>query len=700
MIKISGLRCLPCLILSLMMSTGLSAWAGEMLADDKNRLQDVLRQTLPIAEEQFARLDSDVVLVYHQRVFEAETKYYTETENLVWWVRRGEAEDLTNWVRDLAPGVKVEKVKAFVIRGGEVSTAAALAAKPDPLDKSRIKIQEGDKESRYTNIVLAFDTARPGDLIGISIQKKVPHGLNWVDWLLADDYPVARCELQVKNDFQLAFAVFGNRFRKGAMKQEVLQEENGHVRNIRIWTDNLNPVFREPYSAPRILQSPSFSLVWRAERIPWGSGGYIWYEYRDWNMIASKMAATEREYGKKKKQTEKLAKSLAEGLEGDELLNRFYTYVRDDLQLVASNYYVGGDDETTVDDVLKARAGAVYEKCYLLLFMLRSQDIEAQVIWAHDSNSGGFFPRYPNWGQMDTPFVKATVNGRDVWFDLGCTACGLGRLRERFAGAYALTYDREADELDQELWGKAVEYAGGRHTNPVVRYLDIVERVNWNEIIFIKAGATEGEGVVAEKMVLSRGEKGKHTGELQLISSGLTVPRSRAAKKRDVEAVVRDWAEDRFPDANVGSTVSASGAEADTLDVVFEVDLDPVPKPMGDTWILPPDLVYGEPSVREWPEPRYSAFHVDHDNESRWEFQIPLPEGWTAANVPGDHTYGVNCFLYHVTYSIENGSFVVRRSLKVLGGTINAVESLVLLGRQSTSIRELELTPVVLTREQ
>ncbi len=198
------LRPQPALLWAGVVLVGLSwaslAVAEDMLAADPGRLAGILAETLPIGERQARRLGRDAVVAYHQRIFDADTRSFQETENIVWWVRRGEAERLTSYVRDFPPGVEVRDVAAFTLQAADSTAATTAVAQMRILARNRIKLQKGDRDRRASTLVVAFDTAHPGDLIGISITTKNDTQLSREDWLLAGDDPVARCELRVRND--------------------------------------------------------------------------------------------------------------------------------------------------------------------------------------------------------------------------------------------------------------------------------------------------------------------------------------------------------------------------------------------------------------------------------------------------------------------------------------------------------------------
>ncbi|MFT5232628.1 MAG: hypothetical protein ACI9UQ_000650 [Candidatus Krumholzibacteriia bacterium] len=677
-------------------ANGHPVFANEMLSSDESRLREILETMLPISKSQVEQTDSDVAMVYHEVLFDAEVRYYTQTKNMLWWVQRGEATDIVNWVHDLKPGTKVESIEAFMMRPGDLTISSAQQAEIQRLDKSRINIQEGNKDSRYTNIALAFDTAQPGDLFGISIRTKIPNQLRWFDWRLAGKYPTARCEVHLKTEFDLAYTIFGNRIVPGAMKQEVLEKKNGHIRDVRVWVDGVDSYVIEPYSPPVYKQSPSITVGWRARLVPSG-GTQVWYIYSDWNMIASQMSEYETDIRDKTKKTEELAKSLTDGMSPSQALDRLYHFVRDDMQTVHSQYF-SDSNETTVDDITEANSGSVDQKSYVLLVMLEQLGISAEIVWAHDEASGLFSEPHPNWQQFSEPLVRATIDGEETWLDLNCSTCAPGGLQERFMNARIFRYNRGADELDQDLWEQAINDATKKRLSIMSYYLDRVKRMNWYTISRISVSGKDISNAFSETITLSPNDEQGFHGRINLLATGRDKLRTDSATSLSADETGREWVESRFEDVSDLSPVSATSALADTFNVVYEMTMPPIAPPMGDTWILPAEVVFGNPSLAEWPATKRAPYYVPRDNESHWECRIPLPANWASAETPKDKSLGVKCFQYSISYKIEGHELVVRRKRLERAITIESPNGVSLLRNHANTIRQLEMTPVVLKR--
>jgi len=684
---------------SLCLALGSARAESWLLAEqDDQEIRRILGQVLPIAEQQLESLDADVALVYRQLVLEAGLGSYREYLNDVWWVRRGEAESITNYVRDFAPGEKLKQARAFLIRPGRFDRQAALQAAIALLENQRIRIQEGDGKDRLANLVIGFETARPGDLLGISIQLEVEETLEWRPWLVAEHEPVARAELRIKSDPYLAYTVAGHRFREGGVQKEVIDENDGNIRDLRVWVDAVDPILDEPYSPPPHIQSPGFLVAWRAHRIDMGGGKWTWWYNRTWNQVASSMAEVESGFLEKRKRAAEQAEAIARDLQVSEAAAALYLFVRDELLSLENRYFSRSEDPPKVDKILEARAGSIIEKAYLLLAMLRSRGVQADLVWAHHPDRGGFFEQYPLWEQVQDPLIRVADGGQTRWYDLGCRECSPGTVRPRFIGARAVSYRIDSAELNEKLVDEVIEEAYTRHVMPFNLYLRSVEQQNWYEVFEIPGDRNRVVGWMEERIHFEEPTGTSAVALLQLRSAGLSPLREEVVSSGDPGTAARDWARGRFAIAQEESVLAASAAGADTLDVALRLECPPIDAPLGDTWILPAEVVYGEPTIGPWPAHRVTPFEVGHSNERRWEFRIPLPSGWEGAEVPADRVLGFKLMRYQVTFRIIDGEFVVHRTLVEKVGSVDDPASIDLIGKQASAIHELEKSAVVLHR--
>lgn len=683
----------------LLTNFGLASAEDFLFASNKDKnIRSLLSELLPVAEDQLQTWDTDIALVYHQRVYEAQENNYDFYDNYVWWVRDGEAPDITNFVKDFAPGVELKKVKAFVIHPGEFGVEAALNSEIIELDKKRIHIQKGNGKDKFTNLVVAFDSAQPGDLFGLSIKAKVKEPLYWEAWLIAEKTPVSRAELRVKCDWRLAFTVFGYRFEKGKMQQEILDTDKDHIKDMRIWADNIDPIISEPYSPSGFKQSSILAVALRAYRFEF-EGLNLWWTIDHWNQVAARMSYSENEYRRENELAAEEAILLAGNLNEQDKAAAIYIFIRDELLEINSRNFIPGDDYPTVNDILEARAGSVTQKSCLFLAMLESVGLEARLAWVHDPHKGGFVVKYPNWNQLTEPLVKVTYkNGQESWFDLGCYSCSPGQIRPRLRNARAIVYDRDCTTKEDELIRKCSVEGYHYQKNPFNLYMTAVKREAWNKLFLIPGNPEANVAWLKESLKLER-EKGEiSTGTLEYRSWGINSLNEKMKSLTDAGPFIKKKAKRRFPEMwkmEIGEELTVQN---DTAAVALILEDVIWPDPMGDTWILPGELVFGKPTHDVWPEIRQTSIVVEQSTEREWEIRIPLPEQWEGVELPEDKFFGVDILQYMVTYRQEDTDIVVRRFMMERTGFIEEASLLKTVGTEMEKIHLLETSPLVLRR--
>ena len=85
-----------------------------------------------------------------------------------------------------------------------------------------------------------------------------------------------------------------------------------------------------------------------------------------------------------------------------------------------------------IEEVLRAGEGSHIEINRLLAGLLRSVDIPAYMMRASSREERVFDVNLPNWNQLDTELVIATIDGKEVFLDPGTRFSPFGLLRWRF----------------------------------------------------------------------------------------------------------------------------------------------------------------------------------------------------------------------------------------------------------------------------
>ena len=159
--------------------------------------------------------------------------------------------------------------------------------------------------------------------------------------------------------------------------------------------------------------------------------------------------------------------------------------------------------------------------------------------------------------------------------------------------------------------------------NPLGRYFDAVADVDWSLLQKLETGTGDTAALIMEEYELTRIDDGAYRGEMNLTVSGPIALRDELRSEPSAQAAAESWMGQRFAEADVAAGVVAPDIDEDVLKLIMQVDPGPVPAAIGDTWILPPGLVYGTPAVPEWPVPRQSVFYVERDVDCFWQIRIP-----------------------------------------------------------------------------
>jgi len=443
------------------------------------------------------------------------------------------------------------------------------------------------------------------------------------------------------------------------------------------------------------VQSPQLTVTWRASNFTI-DGRRTWVFNEHWNQIASSMANLEQELLRETKKTGAMAAELAGGRSGKEAGAVLLDFVREEMMSVDTWLYYEDDEPPHVDKVLEARSGSIYEKAYLLLAMLRSLGMEAELIWAHDPAEGGYFDDYPSWGQMLEPLIRTVADGNEVWLDLQCGTCPPGDIRGRLRDVPAISYLRDAHDRDEKLWDFVVQDAYGRRIGVYQHYMANLKKKTWHRMIRTPGRNRRFDGWCSETLVW----RPDGTADLQVLSLGRTSLAARIENEGDAAEGGRRWARARFTEMAEVTTRGTSPEDADTLKVDFGLEGDPPAPPMGDTWILPPQAVFGEPCMEAWPAERITDFHVPLTTLRQWEFRAPLPAGWEEVDLPRDRIVQAGPLSYRIQYAAREGEIVVSRILAEKAGTIHDRARIATIGEQSAAIVEVETSPVIVRRRK
>ncbi len=669
--------------------------ASEWTPED---FRDAALPQLEDAAAQMQEYGTDSALLYHKLTYGISKGSYAITEDIIWWDRSGHGVMSSDYLREFLPGVKVKAVQAFTMAPFADDIPSLQASPVLPLARARIHIQDSGDDDALTSVVVAFDNPVPGEVRGVRIVREIPASLSWRSWVLAGDLPLIHAEVQVLNDDDVATSIFGFRFPDGMMQQEILDRDSAHVTNVRVWARNIAPIIHEPFAPDRARQSPRFALAWRGSRYNF-YGNKLWWLYDNWNQVGGVMASVETEVMRDTKKACQMAEELAGGLPPREAAGVLYRFVQTELQARPSWAYYREEDLTSADKILKTRAGSADERAYLLVAMLRGLGLDARLVWAHDPRDGAFVQKYPAWMQLPVPLVRVRFGAEEeMWFDLECLTCPADELRSRLRHTTCLLYDPEcAEEYDHAVKYSLVD-GERRGRNPYALFQEAIRTKLWALLQKTPGSAKETIGAQFEDLVLARNEEGLCDARVEIRAWGRMDGLAVDEDDPTPAAALATHAGERYPFLVEPTEEEAPVADGDTVVTVLVSHEVEVPEPMGSTWILPPELVFGSPLLEPWPEPRRSPFSIQGASTHRTRISIPLPEGWNDVVLPTNQTLGTPILRYSVRFRVEGENLVMVRDL--IQGTVftDVPAEVASIGKHVEKMILLETSPVVVKR--
>ncbi len=110
-----------------------------------------------------------------------------------------------------------------------------------------------------------------------------------------------------------------------------------------------------------------------------------------------------------------------------------------------------------------------------------------------------------------------------------------------------MAYDCEADAANTELLEQAALHAGVLSKNPVRRYLDMVEKAQWCQLVKVPTGQGDAASLLMEVCDLARAGDQSYVATIHVTSSGLTPLADDFQDEANATALAESWLARRFP---------------------------------------------------------------------------------------------------------------------------------------------------------
>jgi len=218
-------------------------------------------------------------------------------------------------------------------------------------------------------------------------------------------------------------------------KEETDNRLKGHV--LRAWAENLPSLPQEPQGPPfgelaaQVLLLPAAMNANTSDPTPL---------FESWRSTSSLFSSIYTHVMVRDNGVARQVRALASSGTPRQKAEALYRFVRDEIQTEPSGgFAVGVDPAGSVTRVLSDRHGTGVQKALLLAQMLFFAKIECSLVWARDRRLGvATDPKAPNPGWFDAVFVRANLDGQQIFLDPADPGLGFGQLPTAYEGTAAL----------------------------------------------------------------------------------------------------------------------------------------------------------------------------------------------------------------------------------------------------------------------
>lgn len=646
-------------------------------------------------------------LVLHEQIWvDTRPARHRVVRNRVVRVLDGDAPGIGRMELPAPEGFQVSRAEGWVLRAdGQLERLARRA----------VRDRRGEDEGPGT-VVLEFVQPRAGDVLGGSLELSAPFPLRAAEWVLSGRLRVVRAQVDIANDPASAYRTAGVNVRESDFSAEVLQRHDGNAIASVLRFRDLPPSAAFEWSCPLAAREP----LARVGRY----GSYNprfreWYRNNSWGMVALELDALLRAALLRQGDVRERAAAVTRGLTDDAArAAALCVHVRDTLADVA--FGEAGGQLREVEQLLRARQANPWEKGVLLAALMRAADLPVELAWAREITRGPPDDLEPSPWQF-TDLLVRSVADPSGWYAPAHPLCPAGQLPASLRGArvFQISKDLAAqhERLLMEIFGMRGEASAFleqfyrqdprsllRH-QPITesfpsylvgQYLYRLETQRWFEFSTTRDDGMLPAGTMDEAVALD-----PSTGELrmQLHPSGASpiaaLVREHGSALRAVEVYVGR----RFPGALLLSAEPTPAASAASAGWSVRIGAQAQPPPQSDTWVLAPELVFGEPFLAQWSIGPLPCFTAETAVDLTRVTHLPLPAGWQAIAPVPDFQFEWGPLSYRAEVQGGRGSVALRRRLHVAACNLTGAE-LRAVHEVARRIADYERVPLRLTRAE
>ncbi len=631
-----------------------------------------------LAEYPHLRLEPAIML-YRSTVVEAGSATHLILRSDLILVRDPKAPAAT--VREFTVNASsdLKYIAAWIRRGGKIIR----------LDKGAWNIVPGN-EKKDTSIIFAFPDVQPGDILGWSTEHENDWTYGGGFLRMADKLPVMTCTARIRTDGAISYKIYGEHLRHDKWSTKVAETSHQVPSDVSLTAVDLP---RQPQGryAPEFIEFEAY--VFAMFRGVWSDDSNTWFFSPSWNQVAidasTFLAGIDDKCGSLDSNARAITANLATDRDRAVALNN---YIRDDIVLM-DPFMVRSRGRDLVS-IYESRQATSTEKGILMYAMCRALGLDVDLVGGRSVLLSPLDMENPDMGQLGDLVVR--LNGESpAWFSPQHRHCEPGTLPTDLRATKALEFTRGLKGRDRELMKEAwsnvpnPQYAWWNEYCRLLRALDLCRWVTL-------PGNPDAVMAAAEEDVRYGADDGRM--QVTLRQAGFSDLQFDLHGHGTPAELLGDYLKGRFADATVDSAVFTAapvrGAEATLSGWSTSM---PVPGAMGDSWLVPGELVFGQAFLHDWDQAAGDPFIGRIVEDFRHTCHIPLPAGWTDCSAPQPVAVKHPQFTYTCRFGVADGQLEVRREIRIHRGMtmFDAVPAMV---AAVARVQAFERQPVMLER--
>lgn len=575
---------------------------------------------------------------------------------------------------------KIPYIGAWILRDGKVLR----------MGEEIRDVVPGDKTSA-TEIILAFPDVRPGDVLGVSIEKEYdfPWGGGYLQ--IAESVPVMMSRTRIQTKGKMAYRMVGMNLRRDKWGKKIIEKKHDVPCDVKLTITDIPAIPRGKY-VPNFHEYLPYIMT--TLRGFWDKDMHHWIFNVSWNEVAVRSSGFREYLDENCGETLVQARSVAAGCATPgEKAAAVHRYIRDDV--VDVSFFEVRDQKRGIKEILESGQATRMEKGMLMYSMCKALGLKPRVYLGRNRDYGGLDKGNPYMNQFTD--VVVALSGDEVrYFVPAEGTCPPGVLPCNLRGMEVMECETDMWEKMREAHREAFDAGGSHQERRWLAYVDLIKKKDWVKWSILPGDPDE---VASSTLEVIRYVPGKDEISVQVTGEGFCDLRHIVESEGPANDHLASYLESRLPTATVVSAEVGDSASSDApVEMSGRIEIEPLPAVMGDSWILPGDSVFGTVFLDDWDADADAPFQMRMAREHKFVWKTKLPANWENIRaLPGLEVDHPN-IQYKCLVLAKDGELVVTRTCRLKRGMLwsRALDD---FAETIRKIQDFERNPIVLEKK-